>query len=230
MWISLIALVVAAGPISIRVGDVRATGIDSAVATEWMDRVATQLQRNGAVRLVKALGEGVLQGDVTQADQTWKVELEIRRTRDGSVWAAITHEFTSENAAVEWLEDAALDLEVDLRPNNVLLQRAAVQPGPPTWVRLLPAIAGVGLGAGAATSLIMSTQRAERIRSGSESSPEVMAQLQREQRTLEVTGAILGAAAAVGLASSVVWFGATGNVITVVPTASGAHVSVSGHF
>jgi hypothetical protein len=76
----------------------------------------------------------------------------------------------------------------------------------------------------------MSAERSVRIRMATDLSPESTAALQREQRTLEVTGAVLAGAAAVGLASTVVWFGATNTVITVAPTSAGASVSVSGHF
>jgi hypothetical protein len=230
MWLALVSVVVASAPISIRVGEARANGVDGAIAHEWLDRVATQLQRNGAVRLVQSQGEGLLEGEVAQVDAHWKVAVAIRRTRDGSVWATAAGDFSSEDAAQEWLEDAALDLEVDLRPSQLALQRVAPAPSAPTWVRLLPGVAGLALGAGAATSLIMSAERSVRIRMATDLSAEGTTALQREQKTLEVTGAVLAGAAAVGLASTVVWFGATNTVITVAPSTSGANVSVSGRF
>lgn len=224
MLIALVTLLAASGPISIRVGDARATGVDGAVAQEWLERVATQLQRNGAVRVVQSQSDGILQGSVSKVELTWKVALEIRRARDGSVWAAIASDFVTEDAAAEWLEQAALDLEVDLRPTGVLLQRAVAPPATPAWLRLLPGAAGLALGAGAAATLIMSAEQSVQLRANPN------AELQKQQHTLEVTGAILAGAAAVGLASSVVWFGASNNVITVAPTGGGASVSLSGRF
>ena len=224
MLVALVTLIATSGPVSIRVGDARATGIDGAIAQEWLTRVATQLQRNGAVRVVQSQEDGLLQGAVSKVELSWKVALEIRRARDGSVWAAISSEFVTEDAAIEWLEQAALDLEVDLRPTGVPLQRAVAPPASPVWLRLLPGAAGLLLGAGAATTLIMSADRSVQLRANPN------AELRQQQRTLEVVGAILAGAGAVGIASSVVWFGASNTAITVAPTDGGASVSVWGRF
>ncbi len=230
MLVALLALSVHAAPVTLRIGDVRALGVQRSIALEWVDRVAQQLQRTGAVRVVKSQGDGVLQAEFSHDEQQWKCSIEIRRAREGVLWGETHAVFDSESAAIDWLEVAALDLEADLSPTPILVTQQVNDPKDPAWVRAVPGVAGVAIGAGAATMLILSAVESVRLRNAHDLPQAQVDSLTREQKTLEVTGGVMAGAAAVGVAASVLWFGAAAPTVAVSPSPGGASVSLSGKF
>lgn len=257
MWTAVVVMLLCAVPQPVRVAATAfsASGEDEQRAGVWLDRFSEVMSRNKRVEvttpsalaqmlgmerqrqllgcadeagscmaeLAAALGaDGILSGSITRSGESYLAVVRVIRQQNAKVWWSASARVKGEGALLDWLDEQAL-----------LAAAALVGEAPaarlPVGALLVGGVglaaAGVGAGfLGVANALTLPALRAS-------DSPETLARLADAGKGEVTMGALFVGLGGAALATSVIWLIAAPKApvqVAVVPSASGASVSLGG--
>ena len=185
-----------------------------------------------------ALGvDAVIAGEIALVEGTYRLSLKSISAKDGRTLATYSAEAPSESALLSELSDGGRTIAAaalgKLRPRTAIAPEALTSAKVPAVRRMawVPAAAGLALGGAGVYFMLQAQDRASKLQPAGVIPLARAGELRDEGKQFQMFGAIALTTAVAALAGSgAMYFAGSPGEISVMPTASGAAVSVSGVF